>query len=127
MVSKIFHRQLMARKPETSPTSTGDLAPIVAIGGLLTVKQVAEWYRPVLTKDKTSDLPIGKRFLAPPQRGLGKLDEMREEMSELLHKMHRRVDQRKMFVVGHSLGGLMATVAAKGTSARHQRSCGATP
>jgi|GEM_PF-6553545 len=102
----------MAKQPETLPRTSGELAPIVAIGGLLTVKQLAEWYRPILAKDKTSGLPCNKRFLAPPQRGLGRLDEMREEASERLYKLYDRLDQRKMFIVGHSLGGLMASVAA---------------
>ena len=105
----------MANKPETPQKSSGELSPIVVIGGLLTVKQVAEWYRPILSKDKTAGVPLRKRFLAPPQRGLGNLDEMREEMSELLYKMYSRLGKRKMIIVGHSLGGFMGTVAAMET------------
>jgi pimeloyl-ACP methyl ester carboxylesterase len=88
------------------------LAPIVAIGGLLTVKQLAEWYRPVLSKDKASVLPAHKRFIAPPQRGLGKVEEMRDQLVEQLEGVYERLGSKKLFLVGHSLGGLMATMTA---------------
>ncbi len=89
-----------------------ELAPIVAIGGLLTIKQVAEWYKPLLSQDTDSTLPSNKRFLAPPKRGLGKIEDMHEELNERLTTMQERLGGRKLMLVGHSLGGLMATMTA---------------
>jgi hypothetical protein len=89
-----------------------DLAPIVAIGGLLTIKQVADWYKPILAKDTTSSLAPSKRFIAPPQRGLGQVEDMREELTDRLEKLYDKLGSRKMLLVGHSLGGLMATMSA---------------
>jgi hypothetical protein len=98
------------RDLETLPEES--LAPIVAIGGLLTIKQVAQWYSPLLSKDKQSALPPSKRFLAPPKRGLGGIADMREELHERLEKIQTKLEGEKMLLVGHSLGGLMATMTA---------------
>lgn len=96
--------------PEMGPGT--ELAPIVAIGGLGTIKQAAGWYEPILEKDTDSLLPTSKRFLAPPKQGLGRIEDMHEEINERLTTMHERLDDRKMWLVGHSLGGLIATKAA---------------
>lgn len=85
---------------------------MVAIGGLLTVKRVAFWYKPLLDKDTSTDVPAKERFIAPPDRGIGEPEELQKKMTEALEGMHDRLDRRKMFLVGHSLGGLIATVAA---------------
>lgn len=96
--------------PEMGPET--ELAPIVAIGGLGTVKQLAKWYEEVLEKDTNSPLPPRKRFVAPHKQGLGDIEEMHEETYDRLGTMQERLDGRKMFLVGHSLGALLATKVA---------------
>lgn len=99
-------------KESASSEAQNNQAVIVGIGGLLTVKQVAQWYNPVLAIDKTSDLPTRKRFIAPFKRGLGEIEEMREDLTMRLEKIHDREEGRKLLLVGHSLGALMSTMAA---------------
>ncbi len=97
------------RAPEA--TQNTQTAPLVAIGGLLTVKRAAFWYNSLL-QDEFTDLPPAKRFVAPPDRGIGEPAEIEKRTIEHLEKVYDRLDRRKMFLVGHSLGGLLATMAA---------------
>ncbi len=91
--------------------SNTQMAPLVAIGGLLTVKRLAFWYAPLLN-DKTTDLPPAKRFIAPPDRGIAEPGEIQKRTTELLECIYERLDRRRMFLIGHSLGGLIATSIA---------------
>lgn len=92
--------------PEATPETK--IAPIVAIGGLLTVKRLSFWYSPLL-KDDTTDLPPSKRFVAPPDRGIGEPEEILKRTTEIIERVHDRLDRRRMFIAGHSLGGWIAT------------------
>lgn len=110
------HSPLEAHSSENTSESYGDsspeiLPPVVAIGGLLTVKRLAFWYQPLLDRDDSTDLPADKRFIAPPKRGIGEPSELQKHLTELLEKAYERLDRRKLFIVGHSLGGLMGSVA----------------
>lgn len=98
------------RSPETTPRT--EMAPIVAIGGLLTVKRLAFWYKPLLDIDSSTDIPANERFVAPPNRGIGEPDELQKRITESLENIHEQLDRRRMLIVGHSLGGLIATRAA---------------
>lgn len=98
--------------PEMGPELDLSAIPIACVGGLGTVKQAAEWYDPISSKDTESPLPPNKRFLAPPKQGLGNIEEMHEETNERLTTMHERLDGRKMLLVGHSLGALLVTKVA---------------
>lgn len=97
------------RAPEA--TQNTQAAPLVAIGGLLTIKRAAFWYNSLL-KDEFTDLPAAKRFVAPPDRGIGEPAEIQKRTIEHLEKVYDRLDRRRMFLVGHSLGGLIATMVA---------------
>lgn len=92
-------------------TQNPEVAPLVAIGGLLTIKRLAFWYAPIL-KDDTTDLPPAKRFIAPPDRGIGKPEEIQKKSTELLERIYERLNRRRVFLVGHSLGGWIATAIA---------------
>jgi hypothetical protein len=92
--------------------SLHDPAPLVAIGGLLTVKRLAIWYEPLLAQDTTSQLEARERFVAPPKRGIATPEDLRTELTESLEEMHQLLGYRKMFLAGHSLGGLLATAVA---------------
>ena len=85
---------------------------LVAVGGLLTVKRLAPWYKPLLATDTTSELEPEERFIAPPRRGIASPEDMRAEFTEDLEEVHDKLGGKKMFLVGHSLGGLLATSAA---------------
>jgi hypothetical protein len=98
------------RAPKVNPQN--EMAPIVAIGGLLTIKRLAFWYKPLLDADTSTDLPASERFLAPPNRGIGEPDELQKHITENLENTYDQLDRRRMFLVGHSLGGLIATMAA---------------
>lgn len=97
------------RAPEATPNTR--ITPLVAIGGLLTVKRVAFWYNSLL-EDEFTDLPPAKRFVAPPDRGIGEPEEILKRTIDHLEKVFDRLDRRRMFLSGHSLGGLLATMAA---------------
>ncbi len=90
---------------EYAPEATHNTqaAPLVAIGGLLTVKRAAFWYNALLQDDFT-DLPLAKRFVAPPDRGIGEPVEIQKRTIEQLEKVHDRLDRRRMFLIGHSWG-----------------------
>jgi hypothetical protein len=88
-----------------------ELPAIGVIGGLLTFKQLAEFYRPILDIDTDTDVPGRERFIAPHARGLGQIEDIKEKAMERADKMHARVG-KKILWVGHSLGGLIATEIA---------------
>jgi pimeloyl-ACP methyl ester carboxylesterase len=92
--------------------SDGDIAPIVAIGGLTTIKDLWPWYAKLLNRDETTDLSAKYRFIAPAKRGIAPPDVLEARLLERLEKTHQRLGGRRMFVVGHSLGGRLATGAA---------------
>jgi pimeloyl-ACP methyl ester carboxylesterase len=83
---------------------------LVVIGGLLTIKQLSPLYMPLLKLDKTSSGPAHKRFVPPPQRGLGTVEGMTAELNTTLLRIHEQ-HGRKLDLVGHSLGALMAMLA----------------
>jgi len=83
---------------------------LVVIGGLLTIKQLSPLYMPLLKLDKTSSGPAHKRFVPPPQRGLGTVAGMTTELNTTLLRLHER-HGKKLDLVGHSLGALMAMLA----------------
>jgi len=89
----------------------GKRGAIVAIGGLLTVKQVVGLYRPLLERDTTSKLPASARFVPPPHRGLGNIDRIRTETNDKLCWLYDNLGQEPMHVFGHSLGALLAVMA----------------
>lgn len=98
------------RAPQANPEE--QMAPIVAIGGLLTIKRLAFWYKPLLDVDDSTDIPTSERFIAPPNRGIGEPEELQKRTTEDLENIYDRLDGRRLLLVGHSLGGLLATKAA---------------
>jgi pimeloyl-ACP methyl ester carboxylesterase len=90
----------------------GELAPMVAIGGLLTIKQVDWWYSKLLSQDTSSKVPAKERFIAPPYRGIAHPDKIRAKLTDHLERLQERLDGKRMYIVGHSLGGLLATETA---------------
>jgi pimeloyl-ACP methyl ester carboxylesterase len=97
-------------EPATHVSS--DLSPLVVIGGLMTVKRLAKYYRPTLDIDTTSDIEPEERFIAPPKKGIASPEVIRAELTDQLEELYEKLGKRKMFLVGHSLGGLLATAAA---------------
>lgn len=95
---------------ERAPSA--DSAPLVAIGGLLTIKRLSGFYAPLLRTDTSTDLPPKERFIAPPNKGIGEPTEIQKRFTEDLENMFERVGRRRIFLAGHSLGGLLGTVAA---------------
>lgn len=85
-----------------------EMAPVIAIGGLLVVKRHLPLYRPLLSGKANSELSASDRFFAVPDKGLGQHEEMFEELSSQIIKVYERLEEPPV-VVGHSLGGLMAT------------------
>ncbi|HET7060000.1 MAG TPA: alpha/beta hydrolase [Candidatus Saccharimonadales bacterium] len=113
MLSKIFHTDrldMSERAPSITQGST-ELTPIVAIGGLLSVKQQWPFYAPLL-KDSSCELGIRNRFFAIPDRGLGTIEETYGKLEEKLIETHERLDGQRAVLAGHSLGGLMTTMLA---------------
>lgn len=94
--------------PNYDAAPTNELAPVIVLGGLLTVSQLAWFYGPLLRLDKTSAAPANKRFVPPPQKGLGSVPDMEAELNDTLSRLYGIFGQR-MHLVGHSLGGLFAT------------------
>ncbi len=87
-----------------------ELAPVVGIGGLLSVKTQWPYYVPLLS-GSDGGLSAKERFLPIPDRGLSPLPEMYGQLEEQLEAIHERVQQR-VRLFGHSLGGFMVTKLA---------------
>ncbi|HVW23382.1 MAG TPA: alpha/beta hydrolase [Candidatus Saccharimonadales bacterium] len=85
------------------------LAPVVAVGGVLTIKQVLGLYAPILG-ESTDTLPASDRFLPIPRQNLGEPDDMLDIYEEKLVNIYEKLGG-PMVVVGHSLGGLVAEMA----------------
>lgn len=75
-------------------------APVVAIGGLKTVKRLALYYT-ALTGSRD-------RFIAPPFGGVAKPEDIRAKFQEDLHEMYEKLGRMPMRLVGHSFGGFLA-------------------
>ena len=84
------------------------MAPVVVIGGLMVLKRHLPLYRPLLSGKTNSELSASDRFFPVPDKGLGDHEEMFEELSSQLINASERLEEPPV-VVGHSLGGLMAT------------------
>lgn len=82
------------------------MAPVVGIGGLLSVKTQWFYYTPLLASPGSA-LSAKERFLPIPDRGLSPFDEMYGQLKEQLHTLHERLEER-VVLFGHSLGALMA-------------------
>lgn len=94
-----------------APITDTQLAPVVAIGGLLSFKRQWPFYQPLL-KDSNCEVPVQERFLAVPDGGRGPIDEMHDQLAEDLTDAHEKLDGQRFVLAGHSLGGLMATMLA---------------
>lgn len=82
------------------------MAPVIAIGGLLVVKRFLPAYKPLLSG--SSELPASERFFAIPDKGLGPHDSMYDRLESQIADACEKLE-RPVVLVGHSLGGLMAT------------------
>lgn len=98
---------------EIDPQSNGgfsvsetQMAPVLGIGGLLSVKTQWHYYRPLLS-DPNSPLGPKERFLPIPDRGLSSFPEMYGQLEEDFVATQEKLEE-KVVLVGHSLGGLMA-------------------
>jgi hypothetical protein len=87
-----------------------NMAPIVGIGGLLSIKTQWGFYVPLLSTP-SSALSPKDRFLPIPDRGLSPISEMYGQLEEQLGVLHERLEER-VVLFGHSLGALMATKLA---------------
>jgi pimeloyl-ACP methyl ester carboxylesterase len=113
MLSKSFTvmgLHMIEQAPDNTKRVT-ELAPILAIGGLLSVKQQWPFYRPLL-KDPVCELPVSQRFFAVPDGGRGTIEETFEQLEERLLETHERLEGQRAVLGGHSLGGLLATMLA---------------
>lgn len=92
----------------TQPES--NMAALVGVGGLLSVKTQWAYYAPMLG-GSASPLSAKERFLPIPDKGLSPFDEMYGQLEEQLAKTYERLEER-VVLFGHSLGGLMVTELA---------------
>lgn len=87
--------------PATGPQT--ELAPTAVLGGLGTGPEVSWLYKNLFDEGC---------FLPPPGRGFRLLEDMQEELTEKVSRTKEQHDERKLLLVGHSLGALLATKIA---------------
>jgi pimeloyl-ACP methyl ester carboxylesterase len=98
------------RSPAAEEMERTDQAPmLVMIGGVLTFPTLMPYYWWLLGSDRLSGAPKNKRFVAPHGFGIGSVEDTRKKTGEALLRSHDAGKQRKMLLVGHSLGALIAT------------------
>jgi hypothetical protein len=98
----------MSEKDPSAFSGGAEMAPVIAIGGLLTIKRHLPLYRPLLSGQTASELPASERFFPIPDRGLGHHEEMFDQLASQVIGAYERLEEPPV-LVGHSLGGLMAT------------------
>jgi pimeloyl-ACP methyl ester carboxylesterase len=83
--------------------STNEMSPIIGLGGVLTVKRMLLAYKLLLNGKTNSDVPAHERFIPPPERGLGKREEMYKDVEDRVFRLHEKFNEPAT-IVGHSLG-----------------------
>lgn len=96
--------------PELPPED--DVPIVVAVGGLGTCGLFYPHYRKLLTRDKSTDIPGHKRFIAPYLLGAASLSKINTKVIDRLDRLHEESGGRKLWIVGHSEGAVPATEAA---------------
>lgn len=88
-----------------------NMAPMIGVGGLLSVKTQWHYYSALLGGSSDTQLNAKDRFLPIPDKGLSNFPEMYGQLEEQLVETHQRLEERTV-MFGHSLGALMATMLA---------------
>jgi pimeloyl-ACP methyl ester carboxylesterase len=97
------------RSPAIEMGQREEAPMIVAVGGVLTFPTLMPYYRWLLGKDRLSGTPASRRFVAPHGFGIGTVEDTRKKTGEAILRVHDDGKERKMLLVGHSLGALIAT------------------
>jgi len=100
--------------PEADSRSTLEeadhLPPIVAIGGLFTIKRYYFLYAKLLGRDPDAALSGRERFVTPLNHGVGPIEDLSAAVNNDLSEVADKLGE-PIYVVGHSLGGLLGSTA----------------
>lgn len=90
--------------------NTSNIAPVLGIGGLGSIKQQSAYYAPLLYSSN-SNMTTKDRFLPIPDKGLSTFPEMFGQLEEEFITAVERLGEPAT-IFGHSLGGYFATELA---------------
>jgi hypothetical protein len=89
----------------------GEMAPIIAVGGIFTVKKMLGLYRPILESGAPCELSAEDRFLPNPRGELKSVSEAYKRREEEALRVQQKLGARAV-LLGHSFGGYIATKLA---------------